>query len=63
MTTEEAVALRQRLELDMLQMLQKYRDETGLTPVSVHVHTTDLTKLDGGERSIAITGLRITVEL
>lgn len=64
MTTEEAVALRKRLELDILALLQRYRDETGLTPTSVSVQTTDVTVMGRGtERSVALCGVRITVEL
>ena len=62
MTTEEAVALRKALEHDLLVLLQKYRDATGLTPVSVRVESTDVT-LIGGERSVALTGVRVTVEV
>jgi hypothetical protein len=62
MTTEEAVALRKALEHDLLVLLQKYRDTTGLTPVSVRVEPTDVT-LIGGERSIALIGVRVTVEV
>lgn len=64
MTTEEAVALRKRLELKILTLLQEYRDETGLTPTSVDVQTTDVTVMGlGTERSVVLCGVRITVEL
>ena len=63
MTTEEAVELRKRLELDVLALLQAYRDQTGITPTSVDLHRTDVSMLGSGERSIALTGVRITVEL
>lgn len=64
MTTEEAVALRKRLELKILTLLQEYRDDTGLTPTSVDVQTTDVTVMGlGTERSVVLCGVRITVEL
>ncbi|MBK8527904.1 MAG: hypothetical protein IPL57_12660 [Rubrivivax sp.] len=62
MTTEEAVALRKALERDLLVLLQKYRDATGLTPLSVDVQTADITTC-GSDRSIALTGVRVTVEV
>lgn len=62
MTTEEAVALRMALERDLLAMLQKYRDATGLTPVAVAVRTAEVAPI-GGSRSIALTGVRVTVEV
>lgn len=62
MTTDEAVALRKALERDLLELLQKYRDATGLTPVSVDVQKMDITACGGG-RSIALTGVRVTVEV
>jgi hypothetical protein len=62
MNTEEAVAMRKALERELLSLLQKYRDATGLTPVSVDVQTTDITTC-GSERSIALTGVRVTVEV
>ncbi len=62
MNTEEAVALRKALERDLLALLQKYRDATGLTPVSVDVQKTEMANF-GADRSIAITGVRVTVEV
>lgn len=62
MTTEEAVALRKNLEHDLLALLQNYRDATGLTPVAVDVQRADIEPF-GGNRSIAITGVRVTVEV
>ena len=62
MTTEEAVALRNALERDLLALLQKYRDATGLTPVSVDLQKTEITNF-GNDRSVAITGVRVTVEV
>lgn len=61
-TTDEAVALRQRLEVDLMALLQKYQDATGLTPKSVDVSTMEMTGLDGS-RSTALLSVRVTVEL
>jgi hypothetical protein len=64
MTTEEAVALRKALELDILALLQKYRDATGLTPTSVDVQTVDVTTVGANSpRSVLINSVRVTVEL
>jgi hypothetical protein len=62
MKTDEAVALRKALERELMTLLQKYRDATGLTPISVDVQTVDITPV-GRDRSIALTGGRVTVEL
>lgn len=61
-TTDEAVALRQRLEVDLMALLQKYQDATGLTPKSVEVSTMEMTGIDGS-RSMALLSVRVTVEL
>lgn len=62
-TTQEAVALRQKLELDILALLQTYCDATGLTPASVDVQAAHVSRVGDPGRSIAITGVRVTVEL
>jgi hypothetical protein len=61
-TTEEAVKLRKALENNLLKLLQQYRDSTGLTPVCVDLKTIEITAI-GGSRSIALTGVRVTVEV
>ena len=62
MTTEEVVALRKRLELDVLALLRKFKEDTGLTPASVDVQTIDVTAL-GGTRRMELCGVRVTVEV
>ena len=64
MNTEQAVELRKRLELDVLALLQAYRRATGMTPTRVEVHHADVF-VTGGDpsRSIALTGVSVTVEL
>lgn len=64
MTIDEAVELRKKLELDLLALLQEYREATGLTPTSVDVHAVDVMRLGAGTtRSMVLTGVRVTVEL
>ncbi len=64
MDTKEAVQLRKQLELDILALLQKYRDLTGMTPTSVDVQVSDMTVMGAGtERSMALTGVRVQVQI
>ena len=60
--TQEAVDLRKALEIDIFNLLQKYRDETGLTPNYVDAQTADVTQI-GKPRSLELIGVRVTVEL
>lgn len=64
MDTKEAVQLRKQLELDILALLQKYRDQTGMTPTAVDVQVADVTVMGAGtERSMALTGVRVQVQI
>ncbi len=65
MTTHEAVALRQRLELDLLALLQQYQDSTGLTPSYVEVQLLEGRTLADppNARSFTLAGVRVTVQL
>jgi len=64
MTTEEAVALRQSLEFDLLALLRTYQDATGLAPISVDLQTADITRIGPGSgRGVALLAVRVVVEL
>ena len=60
MDTKEAVRLRKILENDITALLLKYKDATGLTPVSLDVKTEDVSTL-GANRCSVILSVRVTV--
>lgn len=64
MNANRAWALRVKLEHDVLQLLQAYRDATGLTPVSVSVATDEVRQVgDGSPSQRALLGVKIEVVL
>jgi hypothetical protein len=62
-TVQNVLALRIQLERDLLALLQRFASDTGFTPTSVDLQTTDVSRFgpitDG--RVVVLTGVRVTV--
>ena len=56
-------ASRERLEADILALLRKFHEETGMAPRAVDVGALDGCRAGELPGCLAITGVRVTVEL
>lgn len=62
-SVEYAAQRREQLQRDLLTLLRRYREDTGLTPVHVDLETCESTRIEHTAGRRELTGVRVTVQL